>query len=55
MNIKARFALNDLIAKWSEEHGLKPEEEIELLQKQLEILKEALLVASMDGFSPEEP
>ncbi len=54
MNIRARLALVDVIALWAEEFALSPEEEIELLQKQLNISKEAALVAAMDGWSPEE-
>lgn len=54
MNLRARIALNNIIARWSNEFELTPEEEIELLEKQLATAKEAALVASMDGFSPEE-
>lgn len=54
MNIRARFELSDLIAEWSTKYGLTPDEEIELVTKQLDILKEAALVVAMDGYSPEE-
>lgn len=53
MNVKARVALAEVIAKWAIEHELSPEEEIQLLEKHLAITKEAVLVAA-HGFDPEE-
>lgn len=42
MNIRARVALARLLENWAIEFNVSPEEEIELLAKQLEISKEAL-------------
>lgn len=54
MNVKARFALADIVAEWAIKFELSPEEEIDLLERQLATTKEAALVASMGGCSPEE-
>lgn len=42
MNIKARFALEEVIAGWAKEYEVLPEEEIRMLEKQLQTSKEAL-------------
>lgn len=48
MNIRARFELNKLIGEWSQEFALTPDEEVELVEKQLAILKEAARVVTQE-------